>query len=121
MCSSDLLFSGYRRALIYDSQKSDVFQELPFYHLVRIDRMSMNFTIECRNPFLSHDLIRRALTLPWEDRIGKKILKKEFRGLIPDEIINRKKIPLKIKKIREDEFKYRNDLIKDYLNHLRSG
>ena len=115
---ADELFGGYRRISEYDSQKSDTFQELPFYHLVRIDRMSMHFTIECRNPFLSHDLIRRALALPFSERTHKKILKDEFRGKIPDEIIDRKKNPLKIQKIRENETAYRRGLIQDYLTHL---
>lgn len=117
---ADELFGGYRRISQYDSQKSDVFQELPFYHLVRIDRMSMHFTIECRNPFLGHDVIKKALTLPFSERTHKKILKDEFRGLIPDEIIDRPKNPLKIKKIRENEFQYRSELIRDYLKHLES-
>jgi len=117
---ADELFSGYTRNNYYDSQKSDVFQELPFYHFVRIDRMSMYFTIECRNPFLSHDLIKKALTIPFEKRVYKKILKEEFQGLIPDKIINRKKNPLKIKQIREDELGYRRKLIQDYLFHLEN-
>jgi len=115
---ADELFGGYRRISEYDSQKSDVFQELPFYHLVRIDRMSMHFTIECRNPFLGHDVIKKALTLPYSERTHKKILKDQFRGLIPDEIIDRKKNPLKISKIRENETAYRRELITDYLKHL---
>jgi asparagine synthase (glutamine-hydrolysing) len=118
---ADELFGGYRRISQYDSQKSDVFEELPFYHLVRIDRMSMNFTIECRNPFLSHDLIRKALSLPFEERTHKKILKDEFRGKIPDFIIDRKKNPLKIKSIRENEFEYRSNIIKDYISHLKTS
>ena len=118
---ADELFGGYRRISEYDSQKSDVFQELPFYHLVRIDRMSMHFTIECRNPFLSHDVIKRALALPFSERTHKKILKDEFRGKIPDEIIDRKKNPLKIAKIRENETAYRRELIQDYLNHLNES
>jgi asparagine synthase (glutamine-hydrolysing) len=115
---ADELFGGYRRISEYDSQKSDVFQELPFYHLVRIDRMSMHFTIECRNPFLGHDVIKKALSLPYSERTHKKILKDQFRGLIPDEIIDRKKNPLKISKIRENETAYRRELISDYLKHL---
>lgn len=115
---ADELFGGYRRISEYDSQKSDTFQELPFYHLVRIDRMSMHFTIECRNPFLGHDVIKKALTLPYSERTHKKILKDQFRGLIPDEIIDRKKNPLKISKIRENETAYRRELISDYLKHL---
>lgn len=115
---ADELFGGYRRINEYDSQKSDVFQELPFYHLPRIDRMSMNFTIECRNPFLGHDVVKAALHLPFSERTNKKILKDQFRGLIPDEIIDRKKNPLKIKSIREDETKYRRETIQNYLNFL---
>lgn len=113
---ADELFGGYRRISEYDSQRSDTFQELPFYHMIRIDRMSMNFTIECRNPFLGHDLVRAALQLPYSERTHKKILKDEFKGLIPDEIIERKKNPLKIKQIRENETLYRRELIEDYLN-----
>ena len=115
---ADELFGGYRRISEYDSQKSDTFEELPFYHLIRIDRMSMHFTIECRNPFLSHDIIKRALALPFSERTHKKILKDEFRGKIPDKIIDRKKNPLKIKKIRDNEKEYRRGLIEDYLKHL---
>jgi len=115
---ADEIFGGYRRISEYDSQKSDTFEELPFYHLIRIDRMSMHFTIECRNPFLSHDIVKRALALPFSERTHKKILKDEFRGKIPDEIIDRKKNPLKISKIRENEKEYRRELIQDYLKHL---
>lgn len=115
---ADELFGGYRRISEYDSQGSDVFEELPFYHLVRIDRMSMHFTIECRSPFLSHDLIKKALSLPFSERTHKKVLKDEFRGLVPDEIIDRKKNPLKISKIRDNEKGYRRELIQDYLKHL---
>ena len=112
---ADEIFGGYRRINQYDSQKSDVFQELPFYHLPRIDRMSMNFTIECRNPFLGHDVVKKALSLPFEERKNKKVLKDSFKGLIPDEIIDRKKNPLKIKSIRENEQEYRYKLVEDYL------
>jgi asparagine synthase (glutamine-hydrolysing) len=115
---ADELWGGYRRISEYDSQWSDTFQELPFYHLVRIDRMSMHFTIECRNPFLGHDVIKKALSLPYSERTHKKILKDQFRGLIPDEIIDRKKNPLKISKIRENETAYRRELISDYLKYL---
>lgn len=112
---ADELFGGYRRINEYDSQRSDVFEELPFYHLIRIDRMSMHFTIECRNPFLGHDVIRAALQLPYSERINKKILKDQFRGFIPEEILDRKKEPLKINQIKENEILYRRKTIEDYL------
>ncbi len=113
---ADELFGGYRRISEYDSQKSDVFQELPFYHLVRVDRMSMNFTIECRNPFLGHDVVRAALQLPYSSRTHKWILKEQYKTVIPKEIIERKKNPLKINQIRQNETEYRRGLITDYLN-----
>ena len=117
---ADELFGGYRRINEYDSQGSDTFEELPFYHLVRIDRMSMHFTIECRNPFLGHDVIRKALSLPYDERTNKKILKDAFRGKIPDFIIDREKNPLKIDKIRKDPTKYRRELIESYINHVKT-
>ncbi len=116
---ADELFGGYRRINEYDSQKSDVFQELPFYHLIRLDRMSMNFTIEHRSPFLGHDVIKKALSLPYSERTHKKILKEEFRGFIPDRIIDRKKEPLKIESIRKNEAEYRGQTIQQYLEYLK--
>ena len=116
---ADELFGGYRRISEYDSQKSDVFQELPFYHMVRIDRMSMNFTIECRSPFLGHDVVRAALQLPLSERTHKKILKDEFKGLVPDNILERKKNPLKINQIRTNELAYRRETIDDYIKWIK--
>jgi asparagine synthase (glutamine-hydrolysing) len=116
---ADELFGGYKRINEYDSQLSDIFQELSFYHLPRLDRSSMRSTIECRNPFLSHDLIGKAINIPYKDRINKKILKEEFKGLIPDYIINREKVPLKNKKIQEDKVKYRSRISSLLLKELR--
>lgn len=116
---ADEILGGYRRISEYDSQKSDVFQELPFYHLIRLDRMSMNFTIEQRSPFLGHDVIRKALSLPYPERTHKRALKEEFRGYIPDKIIDRKKEPLKIGSIRKNEAKYRGQIIQQYLEYLK--
>ena len=84
---ADELFGGYRRINEYDSQKSDVFHELTSYHLPRLDKLSMAHTLELRSPFLNHDIIRFALSLPFEERKNKKILKDTFKGLIPDSVI----------------------------------
>jgi len=92
---ADELFSGYRRALVQDTQFFDVFVEIPYYHNLRLDRVSMLFTKELRSPFLGHEVVRFALNLPYEDRIGKKILKEIYKGKIPQEIIDRKKTPLR--------------------------
>lgn len=107
---ADELFGGYRRIHDYDSQLSDVFQELPFYHLPRLDRASMRFTKELRTPFLGHDVVRFALSLPYEYRIGKKVLKEAFRGMVPDDIIDRAKTPLKSKGLQDDPLQWRKRL-----------
>lgn len=108
---ADELFGGYRRINEYDSQKSDIFDELPYYHLPRLDRASMRYTIELRSPFLSHSLVRKALnSVPFEARKSKVILKSLFKDQIPPEILERSKKPLKSKNIVEDPLKERKNL-----------
>lgn len=92
---ADELFSGYTRALKKDTQNYDVFYELPYYHHIRLDRCSMAFTKECRNPFLSTKIIRYALGLPYGKRRGKRILKESYRNELPPEILKREKRPLR--------------------------
>ncbi len=101
---ADELFGGYRRIDQYDSQGSDVLQELTYYHLPRLDRMSMAHTIELRNPFLNHELVKFAMSLPFELRKNKKVLKDCFAGIVPQEIIERKKAPLKNEHIKKEEY-----------------
>jgi asparagine synthase (glutamine-hydrolysing) len=68
---------------------------LPELLLMRVDKMSMATSIEARVPFLDHEFIRYALSIsPALKTKGgelKHILKKAVHGLIPDQIINRKK------------------------------
>jgi asparagine synthase (glutamine-hydrolysing) len=68
---------------------------LPELLLMRVDKMSMGVSLEARVPFLDHKLVETAMSIPSsvKTRNGtlKSILKKSVRGLIPDEIIERKK------------------------------
>jgi asparagine synthase (glutamine-hydrolysing) len=114
---SDELFGGYNRINEYDSQWSDTFDELSFYHLPRLDKMSMAHTLELRNPFLHLDIVRFALHLPLEWRTNKKILKDTFSPLLPDEIVNRKKEALKNPQIKEDKLAYRQKAINIFLEN----
>jgi asparagine synthase (glutamine-hydrolysing) len=116
---SDELFGGYSRIHEYDSQQSDIFEELTFYHLPRLDKMSMAHTLELRNPFLHLDLVRFALHLPLEWRTDKKILKDTFGPMLPDSIINRKKEALKNPEIKEDKLKYRQKAVDLFLEQIR--
>lgn len=111
---ADELFGGYRRAEDYDSQGSDVFCELPYYHLPKIDRTMMYSTIETRSPFLAPSVVRRALGVPYHMRNGeKKVLKETFQNIVPESILNRVKHPLKTDAIRKDPIQQRkiNDQI----------
>jgi asparagine synthetase B (glutamine-hydrolysing) len=105
---ADELFGGYKRSALYDSQFSDIFMELPYYHLPKLDRTMMRFTIESRSPFLSPKVISHALTIPHSKRNGeKKVLKELFKNDIPKIILNRDKKPLKNKHIEIDCTKQR--------------
>ena len=98
---ADELFGGYRRAKEYDSQHSDVFCELPYYHLPKLDRTMMRSTIELRAPFLAPSIIAYALNLPWNERNGiKKVLVETFGDIVPQKILDRTKRPLKTEDIR---------------------
>jgi len=99
---ADELFGGYRRAKEYDSQYSDVFCELPYYHLPRLDRTMMHSTIEVRSPFLAPYIVKYALELDREYRIDKLVLKLGYCKEIPAEILHRKKEPLKSQQVRKD-------------------
>ena len=100
---ADELFGGYRRAKEYDSQASDIWCELPYYHLPKLDRTMMYKTIELRSPFLSPKVVKHALCTPYDQRNGeKKVLKEAFKDLVPRQILDRDKHPLKTDAIRRD-------------------
>jgi asparagine synthase (glutamine-hydrolysing) len=95
-------FGGYGRAMRYDSQGSDLFHELPAWHLVRLDRVMMRHRIEVRSPFLARQVVQIALGLPYEERRNKKILRDLFRDDLPPEIADQPKKPLRIEEDREE-------------------
>lgn len=108
---ADELFGGYRRSLVYDSQASDVFMELPYYHLPRLDRLMMRHTVELRTPFLAPEVIAFALQLPYEERTQKEALKEAFKDSVPKRIIERIKHPLKTHAVINGSIQYRKDLV----------
>jgi asparagine synthase (glutamine-hydrolysing) len=62
---------------------------------MRIDKMGMGVSLEGRVPFLDHKLVELAMSISESVKVKngtlKYILKKAVRGLIPDELIDRKK------------------------------
>lgn len=73
----------------------DLNLRLPELLLMRVDKMSMGVSLEGRMPFLDHKFVELAMSIPeavkTKNHSLKYILKKSVGGLIPDELINRKK------------------------------
>jgi asparagine synthase (glutamine-hydrolysing) len=73
----------------------DLNLRLPELLLMRVDKMSMGVSLEGRVPFLDHKFVELAMSIPASLKLKggvlKYILKKAVRGLIPDELIDRKK------------------------------
>jgi len=68
---------------------------LPELLLMRVDKMTMANSIEARVPFLDHKLVEFALSIPSEVLVRdgqKSVLKRAVRGIIPDWVIDRKKM-----------------------------
>jgi len=54
------------------------------------DQMTGAFGLEARAPFTDRRIVDYALALPPEWRVGKRHLRSAVRGVVPDEIIDRK-------------------------------
>ncbi|PYZ94408.1 asparagine synthase (glutamine-hydrolyzing) [Salipaludibacillus keqinensis] len=65
--------------------------------LERKDRMSMGKSLEVRVPFADHRLVEYVWNIPWEmkmlDGREKGILRKALEGVLPSEVLYRKKSP----------------------------
>jgi asparagine synthetase B (glutamine-hydrolysing) len=98
---ADEIFGGYSRATLMDTWFYDVFKELPYYHNIRIDRMSMAFTKECRSPLMAIELVKHGKALKWENRKNKIALRSIYKGVLPDYITESVKKPLRFKDDKE--------------------
>ena len=122
---------------------TDLNNYLPNDVLTKVDRASMAFSQEVRVPFLDHNLIEFAWTIPLEFKIkkhNKLILKKILEKKIPKSMINNKKkgfgIPIddifRNKIFKFNKFFFEEDMIKKnqflnydkvndvYLSHINS-
>ncbi len=95
-------------------QQYDIHRYLEGDILVKVDRAAMAHSLETRPPFLDHHLVQYCMTLPSRMKLrgicGKWLLRKAFRGILPEAIITRKKkgftVPLAM---------YMNSELKDFL------
>jgi asparagine synthase (glutamine-hydrolysing) len=69
---------------------------LPELLLMRVDKITMANSLEARVPFLDHEVVDFSFDIPeeWKTKnsVSKYILKKAVEGIIPDELIYRKKM-----------------------------
>ena len=65
--------------------------------LNRMDRTSMHSGLEARVPFADKALVEYVFNTPWEmkakDGVVKNVLRQSAKGLLPDEILFRRKSP----------------------------
>ena len=73
----------------------DLNLRLPELLLMRVDKMAMGVSLEGRVPFLDHKFVELAMSIPQELKFRhhttKYLLKKAVRGVIPDDLIDRRK------------------------------
>jgi asparagine synthase (glutamine-hydrolysing) len=76
-------------------QYVDIKTYLPDDILTKVDRASMAVSLEVRAPFLDHHLMQLAASIPsslkLQGRNGKFILKQAMAGILPDDVLHRRK------------------------------
>ncbi|HEX8903126.1 asparagine synthase C-terminal domain-containing protein [Vitreimonas sp.] len=70
-------------------------QRLPELLLMRVDKMCMASSLEARVPFLDLEIVRMAAQFGRESKIPgrrpKHLLKQALRGIVPDDVLDRRK------------------------------
>lgn len=78
------------RAMYVDA-KTQLAEQL----LMKVDKTTMAASLEARCPFLDQELVEYAATLPTALKIGpagtKVVLRRALRGLVPDDLLDRRK------------------------------
>jgi asparagine synthase (glutamine-hydrolysing) len=85
-------FGDFAETMMY----GDTITFLPDDILTKVDRASMAVSLEVRAPYLDHDVIAFAWSLPLKMKIhhgkGKRILRKLLHKFVPPEIVERPKM-----------------------------
>jgi asparagine synthase (glutamine-hydrolysing) len=116
---SDWQYDDFRYLKVLSEQERQALFDLQFYLrddlLVKVDRASMYYGLECRCPLLDHNLVEFVINLPEKlkknGNVTKYLLKKMLFELVPEKYFDRPKwgfsIPLE-------------QWLKNDLNHLFS-
>ncbi|QAA82191.1 asparagine synthase (glutamine-hydrolyzing) [Aequorivita sp. H23M31] len=113
----NILDCGKKKTAVERMMAIDVRMNLPDDLLLYTDKITMNFSLECRVPMLDTELVRFMEELPTKEKLAfrkTKIIHKEYaKRILPNRIINRKKFafqsPTKV------WFKNYNDQIRELL------
>jgi len=97
--AKDVIRSHFSAASEFDpvqrAQYTDVMTYLPGDILVKVDRASMANSLEVRSPFLDHQFVAWALSLPSHEKLhghqGKALLKRAMEPLLPHDLLYRPK------------------------------
>ncbi|MDE3838180.1 asparagine synthase (glutamine-hydrolyzing) [Bacillus methanolicus] len=98
--------------------------------LDRKDRMSMGASLEVRVPFADHRLVEYVWNIPWEMKMygnrEKGILRKALEGILPEEVLYRKKSPYPkthhpkytkaVKELLEDSLKDKSSALYEFFD-----
>ena len=98
--------------------------------LDRKDRMSMGASLEVRVPFADHRLVEYVWNIPWDVKMyggrEKGILRKAFEGILPEDVLYRKKSPypkthnpeytVAVQKLVRDILKDKSSVLHEFFN-----
>ncbi len=101
--------------------------------LERKDRMSMGASLEVRVPFADHRLVEYVWNIPWEYKMvgnqEKGILRKALQGVLPKDVLQRKKSPYpkthnpvyseKIQSMLKEQLKDKNSILHELFHAER--
>lgn len=98
--SASFLIEAYNRCFeknfVQRTTCVDMETYLPCDILTKVDIASMAFSLECRSPFMDHEVVELAARMPVEFKLagrrGKRILIDTFADLIPSSIQTRRKM-----------------------------
>ena len=88
--------AGANGTLLDDMIYLELKHRLPELLLMRVDKMTSATAVEARVPYLDHEFVRFALSIPanlkYRNGQTKYILRQAARGLVPDWVIDRPKV-----------------------------
>lgn len=89
---ADLWNNASAKDPVNQMMEVDIDGLLPAQLLVKMDIASMASSLEARSPFLDHELVEFAATIPGEEKLNgnekKVVLRRALRGWIPDQILD---------------------------------